>query len=81
MAPFAIERDVASGAAGLRVGHHQNRTTGKFVNAAAQLGGVITVSVGDDVVEISVVGESTRGNDLLKLALALLQRRAWTMKR
>ena len=44
-----------------------------LANAASQLGGAITATVGDDVVEISVVGDSARGADLLKLALAMLQ--------
>lgn len=44
-----------------------------LVNAAAALGGTIAVNVGDDVVEISVIGESEHGADLLKLALAVLQ--------
>ncbi len=44
-----------------------------LTRAAEQLGGEITVSVGDDVTEFSVAGESARGVDLLKLALALLQ--------
>ena len=42
-------------------------------NAAAELGGTLAVSVGDDVVEISAQGDSARGTDLLKLALAILQ--------
>ena len=58
---------------GYALGEGETAQQESLVNAAAQLGGVITVSVGDDVVEISVVGESTRGNELLKLALALLQ--------
>ena len=41
-------------------------------NAAAELGGEISVSVGDDVIEISAEGDSARGADLLKLALAIL---------
>ena len=44
-----------------------------LTNAASELGGALAVSVGDDVVEISVEGDSARGADLLKLALALLQ--------
>ena len=44
-----------------------------LVNAAAALGGTIAVNVGDDVIEISVTGESEHGADLLKLALAVLQ--------
>lgn len=44
-----------------------------LTRAAEQLGGTLSVSVGDDVTEFSVVGESARGVDLLKLALALLQ--------
>ena len=58
---------------GYALGDTKTEQQESLVNAAAQLGGVITVSVGDDVVEISVVGESTHGTDLLKLALALLQ--------
>lgn len=44
-----------------------------LVNAASELDGQIAVAVGDDVVEISATGESARGTELLKLALALLQ--------
>lgn len=58
---------------GYALGDTKTEQQESLVNAAAQLGGTISVSVGDDVVEISVVGESTRGNELLKLALALLQ--------
>ncbi len=42
-------------------------------NAAAELGGELAVSVGDDVIEISAQGDSARGADLLKLALAIAQ--------
>lgn len=44
-----------------------------LTSAAEKLGGQINVAVGDDVVEFSVAGESARGVDLLKLALALLR--------
>ena len=44
-----------------------------LANAASELGGTISVTVGDDVAEISVEGDSARGADLLKLALAVLQ--------
>ena len=44
-----------------------------LTRAAEALGGDISVSVSDDVVEFAVVGESARGVDLLKLAVALLQ--------
>lgn len=58
---------------GYELGDSETAQQESLVRAAAELGGVITVAVGDDVIEISVVGESTRGNDLLKLALSLLQ--------
>ena len=58
---------------GYALGEGETAQKESLVNAAAQLGGVITVSVGDDVVEISVNGDSARGTQLLQLALALLQ--------
>ncbi len=58
---------------GYEVGATEVAQQESLVNAASELGGNIAVAVGDDVVEISVVGDSARGTDLLKLALALLQ--------
>ncbi len=58
---------------GYKLGEGETAQSESLANAAADLGGDITVSVGDDVTEISVVGDSARGTDLLNLALALMQ--------
>ena len=58
---------------GYELGATETARQESLVNAAAALGGTISVSVGDDVVDISVQGESAGGPDLLKLALTLLQ--------
>ena len=58
---------------GYELGASKTAQQESLVRAAAQLGGTISVSVGDDVVAITVEGESARGADLLKLALDLLQ--------
>ncbi len=58
---------------GYEIGATETSKEESLANAASELGGSITVNVGDDVVEISVEGDSARGADLLKLALALLQ--------
>ena len=44
-----------------------------LTRAAGELGATISATVGDDVVEFFVVGDSARGVDALKLALALIQ--------
>ena len=59
---------------GYELGATETAQRESLVNAASNLGGTISVSVGDDVVDVSVQGDSARGADLLQLALALLQR-------
>ena len=58
---------------GYELGATETAQKESIIDAAAQLGGTINASVGDDVVEISVEGESARGTELLRLALAVLQ--------
>ena len=58
---------------GYDAGQTASQKQESLTRAAQDLGGTLSVSVGEDVTEFVVTGESARGAELLKLALALLQ--------